>query len=48
MSLNKNSSLSKLSDTGQTVANADDDIRGRNVKAKGWRGPRQSGRPADR
>ena len=34
MSLNQNSSLSKLSDTGQTVANADDDIRGRNVKAK--------------
>ncbi|HVC75144.1 MAG TPA: PRC-barrel domain-containing protein [Candidatus Micrarchaeaceae archaeon] len=34
MSLNPNSSLSKLSDTGQTVANADDDIRGRNVKAK--------------
>jgi sporulation protein YlmC with PRC-barrel domain len=34
MSINTNSSLSKLSDTGQTVANADDDIRGRNVKAK--------------
>ena len=34
MSINTNSSLSKLSETGQTVANADDDIRGRNVKAK--------------
>jgi sporulation protein YlmC with PRC-barrel domain len=34
MSLNMNSSLSRLSDTGQTVANADDDIRGRKVKAK--------------
>src|SRR5487761_424166 len=34
MSVNQNASLSKLSDTGQTVANADEDIRGRNVKAK--------------
>lgn len=34
MTTEDNATLSKLSDTGQTIANAADDIRGRNVKDK--------------
>ncbi|MHB8588435.1 MAG: PRC-barrel domain-containing protein [Candidatus Dormibacteraceae bacterium] len=34
MSVNNTATLSKLSDSGQTIANADDDIRGRMVKDK--------------
>lgn len=41
MTSHSNATISKLSDSGQTVASAADDIRGRTVKDKDGKGPRQ-------